>query len=269
MKLGMVGCGRMGKSLAIGAIEAGAVEAKNFLAHDVRPEAVEELTAESGIQAATNLNQLVTSCDVLLLCTKPDDAHEVLREVASSGTDENSLLIISIAAGLTVRTIEQYVLNHARVIRAMPNTPALVGKGAAAYTLGTAATPADGEIAEKLLGSVGSVVQVKEKLMDVVTGLSGSGPGYVYLFIEALADGGVRNGLPREQALQLATQTVLGAASMVQASGLHPAVLKDMVTSPGGTTIAGLSTLESEGFRSACIQAVTAATERSKELGKG
>lgn len=267
MKLGLVGCGRMGGALAIGAIEAGAVEAKDILAHDVRPEAVEDLTAESGIPGAANLNQLITECDVLLLCTKPNDAHAVLREVASSHIEESSLLIISIAAGLTLQTMEAYVLNHARVIRAMPNTPALVGKGAAAYTLGTAATNSDGETAAKLLGSVGSVVEVKESLMDAVTGLSGSGPAYVYLLIEALADGGVRNGLPRDKALELATQTVLGAATMVQSTGLHPAVLKDMVTSPGGTTIAGLSTLEAAGFRSACIDAVTSATDRSKELG--
>lgn len=269
MKLGLVGCGRMGKALALGAIEAGAAKAEDFLAHDVRPEAVEELTKEHGIQAASGLNQLVTHCDVLLLCTKPDDVPAVLREVASSGTEENRLLILSIAAGVTVQTIERYIFNHARVVRAMPNTPALIGKGAAAFTLGSTATPADADTARKLLGAVGSVVQVKESLMDAVTGLSGSGPGYVYLFIEALADGGVRNGLPRDQALELATQTVLGAAAMVQSTGLHPATLKDMVTSPGGTTIAGLSALEANRFRSACIEAVTAATERSKELGQG
>jgi len=268
MKLGLVGCGRMGKALAVGAMEAGAVAAADFLAYDVRPEAVEELSREHGIRAAANLHELVTRCDVLLLCTKPDDVLTVLREVASSGTEENRLLILSIAAGVTVQTIERHIFNHARVIRAMPNTPALIGKGAAAYTLGSAATEEDAKIARRLLGAVGSVVQVKESLMDTVTGLSGSGPAYVYLLIEALADGGVRNGLPRDQALQLATQTVLGAAAMVQSTGLHPAVLKDMVASPGGTTIAGLAALEAKGFRSACIDAVTAATERSKELGK-
>ena len=168
----------------------------------------------------------------------------------------------------TIRPSKQCVIPVCRVIRAMPNTPALIGKGAAAFTPGTSATEADSELARRILGSVGTVVEVRETLMDAVTGLSGSGPGYVYLFIEALADGGVRNGLPREQALELATQTVLGAAAMVQETGLHPATLKDMVTSPGGTTMAGLATLEDRALRSACIEAITKATERSIELGQ-
>ena len=150
----------------------------------------------------------------------------------------------------------------------MPNTPALVGKGAAAFAPGTNATADDIIFANNLLGSVGKVVEVPEKLMDSVTGLSGSGPAFVYILIEALADGGVATGLTREKALELATQTVLGAATMVQDTGLHPALLKDMVTSPGGTTIAGIAALEEHGFRNAAIQAVTAATNRSIELGQ-
>jgi pyrroline-5-carboxylate reductase len=155
-----------------------------------------------------------------------------------------------------------------RVIRAMPNTPALVGMGAAAYCLGSTATRDDAATAARLLGAVGLAVEVPERLMDAVTGLSGSGPAYVYLVIEALADGGVRSGLPRADALKLAAQTVLGAASMVMETGEHPAVLKDMVTSPGGTTIAGLAELERHGLRAALIDAVTAATRRAAELGK-
>ena len=154
------------------------------------------------------------------------------------------------------------------MIRAMPNTPALVGHGAAAYCLGSRATPEDAVTAQALLGAVGLVVQVPEKLMDAVTGLSGSGPAYIYVVIDALADGGVKAGLPRADAVRLAAQTVLGAAAMVLETGEHPAVLKDMVTSPGGTTIAGLAALERHGLRSALIEAVGAATARAAELGK-
>jgi pyrroline-5-carboxylate reductase len=177
-------------------------------------------------------------------------------------------LVISIAAGVTLAALEGAVSENFRIIRAMPNTPALVGHGAAGYCLGTRATPADAATAQALLGAVGLAIQVPERLMDAVTGLSGSGPAYIYLVIEALADGGVRAGIPRVDALRLAAQTVLGSAAMVLETGEHPAVLKDMVTSPGGTTIAGLATLERHGVRSALIEAVTVAAERAAELGK-
>jgi pyrroline-5-carboxylate reductase len=176
-------------------------------------------------------------------------------------------LVISIAAGITLAALEDAAGVQDRVIRAMPNTPALVGKGAAGFCLGTRATREDAAVAKHLLGSTGLAVEVPERLMNAVTGLSGSGPAYIYLVIEALADGGVRMGIPRADAIQLAAQTVLGAAAMVMETGQHPAVLKDMVTSPGGTTIAGLAELERNGLRSALIEAVTAATRRADELG--
>lgn len=268
MKLGLIGCGRMGRALAVGAIDAGAVPASDLVAYDLVPEAVRELASQREIVVAPSLQDVITGCNVLLLCTKPGDVPGVLREIAAAGIDAHDLLIISIAAGVTVQTIEHHAAGHARVIRAMPNTPALVGQGASGFTPGSGATREDAQIARNLLGAVGSVVEIKESLMDAVTGLSGSGPAYVYTLIEALADGGVHNGLPREHALELATQTVLGAATIVQSTGQHPAILRDMVTSPGGTTMAGLATLEAHGFRSACIEAVTAATERSRELGQ-
>ena len=177
-------------------------------------------------------------------------------------------LVISIAAGVTLAALEAAVAENFRIIRAMPNTPALVGHGAAGYCLGSRATPADAATAQALLGAVGLAVQVPERLMDAVTGLSGSGPAYIYLIIEALADGGVRAGIPRADAARLAAQTVLGSAAMVLETGEHPAVLKDMVTSPGGTTLAGLAVLERHGVRSALIEAVTAAAGRAAELGK-
>ncbi|MBC8125803.1 MAG: pyrroline-5-carboxylate reductase, partial [Gloeobacteraceae cyanobacterium ES-bin-144] len=186
----------------------------------------------------------------------------------SQVTTGKPVLVISIAAGITVAALETAAASQIRVIRAMPNTPALVGKGAAGYCIGTRATAEDAETARVILGSVGLAVAVPERLMDAVTGLSGSGPAYIYLVIEAMADGGVRQGLPREDALRLAAQTVLGAAAMVLETGKHPAVLKDMVTSPGGTTIAGLAELERRGLRAALIEAVVAASQRATELGK-
>ena len=154
------------------------------------------------------------------------------------------------------------------MIRVMPNTPALVNKGASALAGGTRATDADLALAESILAAVGTVTRVAEPLLDAVTGLSGSGPAYIYTIIEALADGGVREGLTREQAIMLAAQTVAGSAEMVLQTGLHPAVLRDQVTSPGGTTIAALATLEAKGLRSALIEAVTTAANRARELGK-
>ena len=268
MKTGLIGCGRMGRALIIGAIDAGTLSANDIVAYDIEPAAVEKLKKERGVSIAASLREVISSCDTILLCTKPGDVNEVLREIATFGTSPNHILLISVAAGITISTIERTIFSHARVVRAMPNTPALVGMGAAAYTPGTDATQEDSDFVAKLLGSVGKVVEVPEKLMDSVTGLSGSGPGFVYLFIESLADGGVACGLPRDKALELATQTVLGAATMVQQTGLHPAILKDMVASPGGTTIAGISSLEENAFRSATIKGVEAATRRAIDLGK-
>jgi pyrroline-5-carboxylate reductase len=177
-------------------------------------------------------------------------------------------LFISVAAGVTLGAMEKLTGGTGRFIRTMPNTPSLVGKGAAAFSLGSNCGEADREIVQSILGAVGLSVEVPERLIDAVTGLSGSGPAYIYLVIEAMADGGVQAGLPRPDALKLAAQTVAGAAAMVLETGLHPAVLKDMVTSPGGTTIAGLAALEDGAIRSSFIAAVSAAVARAKELGK-
>jgi len=171
---------------------------------------------------------------------KPDGVLDVLARIAELEITREKLLVISVAAGVTIARMEEAAKGHARVIRTMPNTPSLVGEGAAAFSLGSTATASDAEFTRKLLGAVGEVIEVKESLIDAVTGLSGSGPAYVYTFIEALADGALLEGLPREHALKLATQTVLGAAKLVAESGEHPAVLRDRVTSPGGTTICGL-----------------------------
>lgn len=266
MKLGVIGCGKMGTALVQGAIRSGSVAAGNVTGVDPVAAAREQFAASTGAAVSPAI-PAVEGCDVILLCTKPHDARAALKSVAAACSGR-SVLVVSIVAGITVEGLEAAASGEMRIIRAMPNTPALVGKGAAAFCAGSISTREDAETARLLLGSTGLAVEVPERLMDAVTGLSGSGPAYVYLVIEALADGGVRVGLPRADALRLAAQTVLGAAAMVLETGEHPAVLKDMVTSPGGTTIAGLAELERQGLRAALIDAVDAATRRATELGK-
>ena len=267
MKTGLIGCGKMGRALILGAIDSGTLAAEDVLVCSRTPASMLALAEERKVVPST-LEEVITTCDAILLCTKPADIETVLKKFTVHGSTTDKKLIISVAAGVTNATMENIVSDYARVIRAMPNTPSLVGKGAAAFALGCDATTQDAEFAASLFSSIGKAVEVPEKLMDPVTGLSGSGPAFVYLFIEALADGAVSCGLPRDKALELASQTVLGAATMVQETGIHPGELKDMVTSPGGTTIAGVTALEAANFRSAAIKAVQAATNRSLELGQ-
>jgi len=266
MVIGVVGCGKMGSALTMGAIQAGVFAPAEVRAYDPSPQAIASLAPE--ITVVASLQELIAQVEVILLCVKPQDVIEVLKEVKEKNEHSEKLLILSIAAGVSLDTMEGIVDGTARIIRTMPNTPALVGKGAAAYSPGALATEQDRAFAHRLLSSVGIACEVKESLLDAVTGTSGSGPAYIYTLIEALADGALLQGIPRDQALQLATQTVLGAATMVSETGEHPAILRDRVTSPGGTTIAGLAALEKGAFRSSIIKAVEAATKRSQELGK-
>lgn len=260
MKLGVIGCGKMGSALVEGAIRSGALQAEQVTGCDPQPEAARAFAAATGAHVVDTIGAM--EADTYLLCTKPQHAEAALGWLpAKDGR------LISVAAGLTTAWIEARVPAGVRVVRCMPNTPALVGKGAAAFCLGKAANSTDAEAARLLLGSVGLAVELPESLMDAVTGLSGSGPAFVYVMIEAMADGGVQSGLPRAEALKLAAQTVLGAAAMVLETGMHPGALKDMVASPGGTTIAGLAELERRGMRSAFIEAVHVAARRSAELG--
>jgi pyrroline-5-carboxylate reductase len=208
--------------------------------------------------------EVAASSDVIILAVKPGDMQALCAALAEV---KGSRLYLSIAAGVSLAQLETWLGGKQRVIRSMPNTPALVGVGAAAFARGRQANAKDVALATKILGAVGTADEVSEKLLDAVTGLSGSGPAYVYTVIEALADGGVLMGLPRAAAVRLAAQTVAGAAEMVLLSGKHPAALRDEVTSPGGTTIAGLEKLEQHGLRNALMQAVRAATEKSKALG--
>ena len=203
---------------------------------------------------------------VLILAVKPHQVAGVLEEIRGSFTKKH--LLISIAAGVTLAKLEAGLGAGARAIRVMPNTPALVGASASAFASGKSALPEDAALVQKLLSIVGLAFAVAEPLLDAVTGLSGSGPAYAYLFIEALSDGGVAAGLPREMATQLAAQTVLGAAKMVLETGQHPGQLKDMVTSPGGTTIDGLHELEKGKFRGTVMSAVRAASDKARKLGQ-
>jgi pyrroline-5-carboxylate reductase len=267
LSIGFLGAGKMGTALARGFIAAGLVKPAHMTASDPVEAARTAFAHESGAKVvATNL-QVVKSANVLLLAVKPDQVAGVLAGIRKEFTEKH--LLISIAAGVTIAKLEAGLGAGARVVRVMPNTPALVGTAASAFALGKAARPADGELTQKLFSAVGIALQVKEQLLDAVTGLSGSGPAYVYLMIEGLSDGGVAAGLPRDVATRLAAQTVLGAAKMVLDTGIHPGTLKDMVTSPGGTTIEGLHELEKARVRGAFISAVRAAAEKSKKLGQG
>ena len=214
---------------------------------------------------ASNL-EVVQFANVLLLAVKPSHVGEVLAQARDHFTEDRRL--ISIAAGVTLARLEAALNPGARVIRVMPNTPALVGASATAFALGTAAVAEDAQMARTLFSSVGIVFELAESLLDAVTGLSGSGPAYVFLIIEALSDGAVAAGLPRAVATELAAQTVFGSAKMVLQTGMHPAELKDMVASPGGTTIEGLHELERSGVRAGLIQAVRSAAEKSRKLGQ-
>lgn len=267
--VGFLGAGQMARSLAQGFLRAGLVEAKQLAAADPEPAALEAFRGFAPEAALSADNRAVAAkADVLFLAVKPQQMSAALAALAGRLGPEK--LVISIAAGVSLKTIAaglvQAKAGAPRLARVMPNTCCLVGQSASAYCLGPGATEADGRLLGELLSAVGRAWQVDEKLLDAVTGLSGSGPAYVFLAIEALADGGVQAGLPRATALALAAQTVRGAAEMVLAGGEHPAVLKDRVTSPAGTTIAGLDVLEKAGVRGALMGAVAAAARRSVEL---
>ena len=267
LTIGFLGAGKMATALAKGFIQAGLTTPKQVIASDPIEAARKYFARETGVKVTGSNSEVVRFANVLFLAVKPGNVTELLDEMSEDFSGKH--LLISIAAGVPIAKLETGLGAAARVIRVMPNTPALVGCSATAFALGTAATAADARLAEKLFSAVGIAFQLKESLLDAVTGLSGSGPAYVYLMIEALSDGGVAAGLPRDVATKLAAQTVLGSAQMVLQTGQHPGVLKDAVTSPGGTTIEGLHELEKGKVRGALINAVRAATEKSKKLGQG
>jgi len=266
LKIGFLGAGRMATALAKGFVQAGLVTADNILGSDPLDNARAAFAREAGAKTTAFNPDVVKFANVLVLAVKPDQAGDLLAEVRRDFSEKH--LLISIAAGVPLSRLEAGLGAGARVIRVMPNTPALVGASATAFALGKSAASEDAQLAQKLFSAVGVAYQVKESLLDAVTGLSGSGPAYAFLIIEALSDGGVAVGLPRDIATKLAAQTLLGSAKLLLETGLHPGALKDMVTSPGGTTIDGLHELEKGKVRWALINAVRAATEKSKKLGQ-
>lgn len=267
LTIGFLGAGKMGTALARGFIQAGLATPDQIIASDPVEPARAAFGRESGAKIAASNVEVAKFAKILLLAVKPDQVASVLADIKGEFTDKH--LLISIAAGVPIAKLEAALPPGSRVIRVMPNTPALVGASATAYALGHGTLPDDAQLAQKLFAAVGICFPVKEYLLDAVTGLSGSGPAYVYIMIEGLSDGGVAAGLPRDIATRLAAQTLLGAAKMVLETGMHPGTLKDMVTSPGGTTIEGLHEMEKGKVRGTLINAVRAATEKSKRLGQG
>jgi pyrroline-5-carboxylate reductase len=265
-RLAFVGGGNMAEAMIRGLLAAKLMAPHDLLVSDVREDRLLFLRDTYGVQAALSNPEVTEKAEIVVLSVKPQIMGEVLDgliDVVNGGK-----LLVSIAAGVTTSSIADRFPSAVRVIRVMPNTPALVLEGASALTRGRHATPEDLEVAKRLFRAVGKVVIVEESLMDAITGLSGSGPAYIFLIIDALSDAGVKVGLSRDIAQLLAAQTVLGAARMILETKKHPGELKDMVTSPGGTAIAGLHTLEQGGLRTTLINAVEAATLRSRELGQ-
>jgi pyrroline-5-carboxylate reductase len=264
-RIGFIGCGAMAQALAGGLLAAG-IPADRMLGADLATEQRNKLESELGIKTCADNDELVNSSDIVVVCVKPGIVPAVLSQLASD-TSAGNPLWISIAAGVPIATYAAALPAGARIVRAMPNTPALVQAGATAICPNAHATAEDREAAEALFEAVGVAwITDNEDQLDAVTGLSGSGPAYVFLILEALGDAGVRQGLPRDAAYRLACQTVFGAAKLAIETGEHPGALKDKVTSPGGTTIAGLQRLEQGGVRAALYDAVDAATRRSREL---
>lgn len=264
IKLGIIGGGVMAEALLSRLIAQSVYAPQEIIVSDPLPQRREYLSAKYQVQVTADNQAVAAASQVLLLAIKPQVFDAVVAELSAG--DAKDQLVLSILAGVPLRKLEA-AFPQQPVIRAMPNTPATVGAGITAIAPGKLVTPSHWQQGQQILQAVGDVVEVPESMMDAVTGLSGSGPGYVAIAIEALTDGGVAAGLPRAIAAQLALNTVLGTAQLLKETGMHPAELKDRVTSPGGTTIAGIAQLESAGFRSALIAAVRQATQRSQELG--
>jgi pyrroline-5-carboxylate reductase len=265
-KIGFIGGGNMAEAIIKGLLTGG-VPARNIMVAEPIEQRKSYLSEHYGIGTTDNNCDAAIFGDIVILAVKPQTCLEALSALDKKSTERK--LFISIMAGVPTKTIEAELAKIARVVRVMPNTPALVLEAASAIAPGTNATKDDLSLALEIFNLLGTACSVQEKLLDAVTGLSGSGPAYVFTFIEALSDAGVKNGLPRDVATRLAAQTVYGSAKMVLETGEHTAMLKEKVTSPGGTTIAGMHVLEKEGFRGIVMTAVDAATNRSTELGKG
>jgi pyrroline-5-carboxylate reductase len=265
-RIGMLGAGNMASALIRGLLASKSVTADQIVASDVRADHLKELETEYGIKTFSDNRRLAAASNLVVLAVKPQVVDRVLDQMADAFAPDT--LLVSIAAGVPIRSLEARLPEHVRIVRAMPNTAAIALAGATGIAPGSRATQEDIDVCQSLFAAIGRSVVLDESLIDAVTGLSGSGPAYVMVIIEALADGGVKVGLHRDTALLLAAQTVYGSAKLLLETGEHPGRLKDMVTSPGGTAIAGLHTLESGGLRRTLIDAVDTATKRAIELGE-
>lgn len=265
-RIGFIGAGNMAEAIIKGLLEGRTVAAEHITASDVIPERLAFMQTTYGIETTNDNVALVSASDVLVLAVKPQVVDQVLAPIHPH--TDGAKLVISIVAGLTVAAMAHALGSGTRIIRTVPNTPVFVGEGMVALASDGPATREDYAIAGAIFAPVARIVSIEEKFMDAAIGVAGSGPAYGFLMIEALSDGGVKMGLPRAVALEMAAQTLLGAAKMCLESGRHTGQLKDMVTSPGGTTIAALHKIEAAGVRSALMDAVEAATRRSEELGR-
>ncbi len=273
-KVTILGCGNIGRSLLKGLLKAGFTEPKRICVtarSEERRAQIKKEVGRSGVVVTDRNLQAAEQADILLLCVKPQQLDEVATQLR--GRIGPHQLLISVLAGKTTQRLEQLFRGDQEtvglpVVRVMPNIPVVVDAGCSPFARGAHATDAHVAVVHRIFSAVGETMEVKEELMDAVTGLSGSGPAYVYMMIEALADGGVQMGLPRHIAIRLATQTIYGAGLVVKETGIHPAVLREQVTTPGGTTITATTDLEKHGLRPMLISAVITATERSRELGR-
>jgi pyrroline-5-carboxylate reductase len=263
LSVGFIGAGNMATAIMDGLVSTGACKPEALVCSDHYEPSLEKARAKGVTGTKDNAKVCEIAKSAILIAVKPNVVPQVCADISAAPGDA---CIISIAAGVSLETLESHLVGR-RVVRVMPNTPCLVGEGAAGFALGKLATAEDRALVKTIFGSCGIADEVPEILLNAVTGVSGSGPAYVFQFIEAMADGGVRSGLPRDVAMKLAAQTVKGAAEMVLKTGMHPGALKDMVTSPGGTTIAGVEALEKGGLRTTVISAVVASSKRSMQLG--
>ena len=264
-KVGFIGCGNMAGAIIGGIIKTGAVKPADIIASDVFEAGLKKAQTIHGINIAASNAEVAGQSDLIFLAVKPHQVAEVIKEIAVKVTAKK--VVVSIAAGIDLKSMESWFAKKVKLVRIMPNTPALVNAGMTAASPNASVTEEEMERVRALLGGIGRCEVVPENLMEAVVAVSGSGPAYVYMFIEALADAAVLEGMPRNLAYAFAAQTVLGGAKMVLETGLHPGALKDMVCSPSGTTIEAVAVLEERGFRSAAIEAVRAAAAKSRELG--
>ncbi|RQD77911.1 MAG: pyrroline-5-carboxylate reductase [Candidatus Syntrophonatronum acetioxidans] len=264
--IGFIGCGVMGSAMVKGFLKNEKVSPQDIIVFDAKEREIVELKEVLGVKTALKSGEVFKTARTIFIAVKPQDMPEVLKRIKNDVSEEH--LVVSIAAGISISEIKRELGHDRKVVRVMPNTPCLTGSGMSCIAAGEGVESEEVNYIKDLLESLGKAVIMEEKYMDAATALSGSGPAFVLTFIEALVDGGIKSGLPRETALLLATQTVLGTADMVESTNDHPSLLKEQVKSPGGTTIFGLHALENASFRGAVINAVESSCQRSKELGK-